>query len=171
MGMDCVLAETRRKSPVTAFFVPFSAPATRASSSVSTKTEALATCNSKFVAGKDNRISYGRKTEEYIADFCLVSKNALTSLEYDIFRFHYLLGADWKLCSWRLQLDRGTFFHLIYKIEQKLGRVFRELQPHSLFPLDEYFGGTMRNDRPAVALIPKPPSPHVLRPPIGLSAA
>ncbi len=122
-------------------------------------------------SGKDNRISYGRKTEEYIADFCLVSKNALTSLEYDIFRFHYLLGADWKLCSWRLQLDRGTFFHLIYKIEQKLGRVFRELQPHSLFPLDEYFGGTMRNDRPAVALIPKPPSPHVLRPPIGLSAA
>ncbi len=124
--------------------------------------------------GKDNRITYGRKAEEYIADFCLVSRNALGTLEYDIFRFHYLLGADWKLCCWRLQLDRGTFFHLIYKIEQKLGQVFRELEPHSLFPLDEYFGGTMRNDRasPAVALVPKIPPARVLRPPVaGLSAA
>jgi hypothetical protein len=124
--------------------------------------------------GKDNRITYGRKAEEYIADFCLVSRNALDPLDYDIFRFHYLLGADWKLCCWRLQLDRGTFFHLIYKIEQKLGQVFRELEPHSLFPLDEYFGGTMRNDRasPAVALVPKLPPARVLRPPVvGLSAA
>jgi hypothetical protein len=123
--------------------------------------------------GKDNRMAYGRKVEEYIADFCLVSRNALTTLEYDIFRFHYLLGADWKLCCWRLKLDRGTFFHLLYKIEQKLGRVFRELQPYSLFPLDEYFGGTMRNERtaPPLALVPKRSPARVLRPPVRLSAA
>ncbi|MGA2581541.1 MAG: hypothetical protein ABSH24_36790 [Bryobacteraceae bacterium] len=117
-------------------------------------------------------MAYGRKVEEYIADFCLVSRNALSPLEYDIFRFHYLLGAEWKLCCWRLQLDRGTFFHMLYKIEQKLGRVFRELEPHSLFPLDEYFGGTICNDRPiAVAIVPKRKPARVLRPPVGLSAA
>jgi len=126
----------------------------------------------EFCNGKDNRITYGRKVEEYIADFCLVSRNALSPLEYRIFRFHYLLGAEWKLCCWRLEIDRGTFFHLIYKIEQKLGRVYRELEPHSLFPLDEYFGGTICNDRPrAVAIVPQRKPARVLRPPVGLSAA
>ncbi|HXM44732.1 MAG TPA: hypothetical protein VN924_26080 [Bryobacteraceae bacterium] len=127
----------------------------------------------EFCNGKDNRVTYGRKVEEYIADFCLVSRNALSPLEYDIFRFHYLLGAEWKLCCWRLQIDRGNFFHILYKIEQKLGRVFRELEPHSLFPLDEYFGGTMSNERfcRAVAIVPKRKPPRVLRPPVGLSAA
>lgn len=122
--------------------------------------------------GKDNRVTYGRKVEEYIADFCIVSRNALTQLEYDIFRFHYLLGANWKLCCWRLKLDRGEFFHMLYKIEQTLGRVFRELEPYGLFPLNEYFGGTMRNDRPfGMAIVPKPLAARVLRPPLGLSAA
>jgi hypothetical protein len=127
----------------------------------------------EFCNGKDNRVTYGRKVEEYIADFCLVSRNSLNPLEYDIFRFHYLLGAEWKLCCWRLQIDRGTFFHLLYKIEQKLGRIFRELEPYSLFPLDEYFGGTMCNDRSekAVAIVPKRKPARVLRPPVGLSAA
>jgi hypothetical protein len=32
----------------------------------------------------------------------------------------------------------------VYRIEQKLGRVFRELEPYSLFPLDEYFHGPSR---------------------------
>jgi|SRR5450755_966744 hypothetical protein len=127
----------------------------------------------EFCSGKDNRQTYGRRVEEYIADFCLVSRRALEPLEYDIFRFHFLLGADWKLCCWRLKIDRGTFFHLIYKIEQKLGQVFRELEPYSLFPLDEYFGGTMCNDRGygAVAFVPKRKPARVLRPPIALSAA
>ena len=90
--------------------------------------------------------SWGMKDEEFMADFCLVSKRALERREYAIFRFHYLLGADWKLCCRRLKMDRGSFFHELYRMEQKLGRVYRELQPHSLFPLDEYFGGTTRQD-------------------------
>jgi hypothetical protein len=40
-----------------------------------------------------------------------------------------------------LNIDRGLFFHALYRIQQKLGRTFRELEPHSLFPVDEYFGG------------------------------
>jgi hypothetical protein len=38
-------------------------------------------------------------------------------------------------------MDRGNFFHAVYRIEQKLGRVFRELEPYALFPVNEYFHG------------------------------
>jgi hypothetical protein len=85
------------------------------------------------------RYSYGRKEEEYIADFYLVSKRHLSSEEYRIFNYRFLLGADWKLCCRKLKMDRGTFFHFVYRIQQKLGRIFKELKPFALFPLDEYF--------------------------------
>lgn len=98
------------------------------------------------VAGTDGNFSWGMKDEEFMADFCLVSKRALEEEEFRIFRFHFLLGADWKLCCRRLNMDRGSFFHQLYRIEQKLGRVYRELRPHALFPLDEYFGGKVRKD-------------------------
>lgn len=91
--------------------------------------------------GKDRRGSWGRKDEEYAADFCLVSRRALTDFEHEIFRFHFLLGGSWKICCQRLQLDRGNFFHAVYRIEQRLGRVYRELEPYSLYPVDEYFHG------------------------------
>ena len=94
--------------------------------------------------GRSRPSTWGRKEEEYIADFCLVSRRTLTESEHRLFRYHFLLGADWKLCARRLRLDRGNFFHAVYRIEQKLGRVFRELQPYALFPLDEYFHGPSR---------------------------
>lgn len=94
--------------------------------------------------GRSRPSTWGRKEEEYIADFCLVSRRSLSESEYRLFRYHFLLGADWKLCTRKLGMDRGNFFHAIYRIEQKLGRVFRELQPYALFPLDEYFHGPSR---------------------------
>ncbi|WP_031497657.1 hypothetical protein [Bryobacter aggregatus] len=87
-----------------------------------------------------NRL-FGRRNEEFIADFELTCKRALDQEEYQLFRYHFLLGADWKLCTTKLNLDRGTFFHLVYKLQEQLGRVFRELEPYALFPLDQYFGG------------------------------
>lgn len=95
-------------------------------------------------SGKGGRRVWSRKHEDFIADFCLVSKRALNEEEYRIFRFHFLLGADWRLCCRRLGMDRGNFFHAVYRIQQKLGRVYRELEPFALFPLDEYFGGSVR---------------------------
>jgi hypothetical protein len=95
-------------------------------------------------AGRSRPTTWGRKDEEYIADFCLVSRRALTEFEYKLFRYHFLLGADWKLCTRKLGIDRGNFFHAVYRIEQKLGRVFRELEPYGLYPLDEYFHGPSR---------------------------
>jgi len=93
------------------------------------------------------------KDEEFIADFCLVSRRTLSPREHRLFRYHYLLGADWKLCCGKLNMERGAFFHEIYRIEQKLGRVFRELEPHALFPVDEYFNGASRYPRPSVAVL------------------
>ncbi len=98
----------------------------------------------EFIPGRERNFSWGRKDEEYMADFILVSRRTLTEFEYKIFTFHFLLGADWKLCCRRLSIDRGTFFHAVYRIEQALGRVFRELEPYGLFPLDEYFHGSVR---------------------------
>jgi len=95
----------------------------------------------EFCQGRDRGRVYSRKREEYMADFCLVSQRFLDDDEYRVFRFHFLLGADWKLCCRQMKMDRGEFFHNIYRIEQKLGRAFAELKPFPLYPLDEYFGG------------------------------
>lgn len=119
--------------------------------------------------GKDRVRMYGRKDEEFIADFCLVSRRALDGRQYDIFRFHFLLGADWRLCCRRLGIDRGTFFHEVYRIEQALGRIFAELEPYALFPLDEYFAGTIRGERTRPVELPvraRRGGPQPVRPPL-----
>ena len=100
----------------------------------------------EFCGGPDGNRMYSRKKEEYIADFCLISRRVLDGFEQKVFRYHYLLGADLKLCVRQLKLDRGSFYHVIYRIESKLGQVFAELEPYSLFPLDEYFGGVIRRE-------------------------
>jgi hypothetical protein len=97
----------------------------------------------EFCRSSEGRRSYSRKQEEFVADFCLVSRRSLEDDEYTIFKYHFLLGADWKLCCRRLKIDRGIFFHMVYRIEQRLGRVFCELEPYALYPLNEYFGGVV----------------------------
>jgi hypothetical protein len=109
-------------------------------------------------SGKASRYSFGRKHEEYAADFYLISRRHLDEMEFRIFRLHFLLGCDWRACCARLALDRGKFFHAVYRIEQKLGRVFRELEPYPLFPLDDYFGGVRRH-----GTVPKPPAVEARR--------
>lgn len=98
--------------------------------------------------GRDNRLTYHRLVEDYICDFTLISKRSLGEDEYRLFRYHFLLGADWKLCCRQLGLERSDFFHTVYYIMQKLGRIFRELKPYGLFPLDEYFAGRVDDARP-----------------------
>lgn len=92
--------------------------------------------------GRQRKGLWGRKDEEFMADFVLVSRRVLgeDSFAYRLFKYHFLLGADWKLCCRKLAIERGEFFHEVYRIQQKLGRVFRELEPYALFPIDEYFG-------------------------------
>ena len=124
-----------------------------------------------IVSGKDRRQVWGRRDEEFIADFCLVSRRFLDEAQYRLFKFHFLLGADWKLCCRQFKMNRGTFFHEIYRIQQKLGRAFRELEPYGLFPLDEYFGGTYaREIGPEALKVLRMPMPedkrHPIRPPV-----
>jgi len=99
--------------------------------------------------------TYSRKREEFMADFCLVSRRELEDSEYQILRYFFLLGADWKICCEKLQMDRGTFFHEVYRIEQILGRAFAELEPYPLYPLNEYFGGVVKKEA-ARSLLPAP---------------
>jgi hypothetical protein len=119
------------------------------------------------VNGRDHKQAWGMKNEEFMVDFCRVAERSLDEAEYRLFRFHFLLGADWKLCCRRLGMDRGNFFHEVYRVQQKLGRVFRELQPYALFPLDEYFGGAVRKKLPG-KVVTMPPSvrPKGLMPPL-----
>ena len=82
--------------------------------------------------GQQRKATWGLKNEEYIADFCLVSRRTLSDRENTIFKYHYLLGADWKLCCRKLNIDRGTFFHEIYRIEQKIGENIPRSSSHTL---------------------------------------
>jgi hypothetical protein len=87
------------------------------------------------------KVVWGRKDEEYIADFLALAKRSLNEEEHRIFRMHYLLGANWRMCCERLGVDKGQFFHAIYRIEQKVGRTLKETQPYALYPVDEYYSG------------------------------
>lgn len=115
----------------------------------------------EFCRGAEGRRTYSRKREEFMADFCLVSRRQLNDLEHKVFRFHFLLGADWKLCCRRLGLERGSFFHMVYRIQHKLGRAFAELEPYALFPLDEYFSGIVRKEPQSASLPSFLPNPSV----------
>jgi hypothetical protein len=121
----------------------------------------------EFCRGAEGHRTYSRKREEFMADFCLVSQRTLDETEHRIFRFHFLLGADWKLCCRHLHMDRGSFFHEIYRIQQKLGRAFAEIEPYALFPLDEYFSGMVRRPCAETARL-GPASYRPLRPVISL---
>jgi hypothetical protein len=104
---------------------------------------------------------WGRKEEEYMADFCLVAKRTLTEEEHRVFRFHFLLGADYRLCCRQLKMDRGSFFHAVYRIQRKLGRAFKQMEPYPLFPLSDYFAGPQRKHAAKIVTMseekPKPP--------------
>lgn len=108
--------------------------------------------------GSGNKFVWGRKNEEYVADFILAAKRSLEAREYKCFTLHFILRGDWRICCKKMAIDRGNFFHMVYRVEEKLGRAFRELEPYSLFPLDEYFGGTCRGRclDPAVAGFDEP---------------
>jgi hypothetical protein len=100
---------------------------------------------------------YGMANHEYAADFILVSERALLGmtrtkfreqperpepLGWKVFKMFFLEGRDWRYCCPRLGLDRGSFFHEVYRVEQRLGSAFAEISPIPLFPLGRYFGET-----------------------------
>lgn len=91
--------------------------------------------------GRTGNGSWGRKREEFIADFHLIAKRTLNEFEWGIFLHHFLSGGDWKFCCRRLRIDRGNFFHGVYRLEKKLGAAYAETLPYPLYPVNEYFHG------------------------------
>jgi len=86
---------------------------------------------------------YSRRLQEYTADFDLVCRRILTPEHYALFRLHFLRGAEWRECCQLLRMDRGSFFHDVYRIMQRAGRVFAELKPYPLYPVADYFAGVV----------------------------
>lgn len=115
--------------------------------------------------GRSSHMTFGRKTEEYIADFYLTARRTLTASEWHVFNVAYLLGADWKLAHRFLKMPRTNFMQACYRLEAKLGRAFRECAPYPLFPLDEYFSPVVRGAS-IPATVPPGPRPAPLRPPL-----
>lgn len=103
------------------------------------KEKYLSRVSFEHFGGKERRLMWSRKDEEYVADFHLVSRRALDRFHYQLFSYHFLLGAGWKLCCRQLNLDRGRFFHAVYRVQETLGQVFYELEPYALYPPREYF--------------------------------
>lgn len=89
--------------------------------------------------GPKHLAGWGRKNEEFAADFDLVAHRTLSARHYEIFKLHFLLGGDYRVCCARLNMDRGTFFHEVYRVQAALGRACAETEPYPLFPVDEYF--------------------------------
>jgi hypothetical protein len=102
----------------------------------------------EFCAGAGGRRMYSRKREEFMADFCLIANRSLDEEERRIFHLYFLVGADWKMCCRRLGIERGNFFHAVYRIGRVVGRAFAETEPYALYPLDEYFGGRIKKAVP-----------------------
>lgn len=104
--------------------------------------------NSSAACGPGVRLRYGHPNAEYTADFVSIAKRtlgAIDSFRYRVFDLHFLRGQDWRGCTAKLGVDRGTFFHEVYRIEAALGMAFRETAPFALWPLDEYFHGVSRD--------------------------
>jgi hypothetical protein len=116
---------------------------------------------------------FGRKNEEFIADFFLIARRVIgdNETERKILAWHFMLGAEWKLCCRRLNMSRGNFFHAVYRIEEKLGKAFRETQPYGLFPLDEYFGGTDSDHVTRASIVQMPRAYTPVRPPLRKAVA
>lgn len=100
---------------------------------------------------------WGRKREEYVADFENVARRTLDEPHYRLFRYRYLLGAHPRLCALRLGISRTAAYHAFYRIEAKLGRALAELEPYPLFPTRDYFN--KRSPEPVQPLVPPRPAP------------
>ena len=100
---------------------------------------------------------WGRKREEFIADFQLIARRILDPWHSRLFRLHHILGADVALCARRLRVSRAIVYHGVYRLEALLGLAFATTEPYALYPLDDYFH--KRSAQPVAALDPpEPPS-------------
>ena len=91
------------------------------------------------------------KRAEYAADFILLARRVLANrpVEMAVFDAYHVANLEWNvavprvnhlLCPPRL-LNRGSFFHAVYRAEGLIGAAIVASEPYSLFPPREYFSG------------------------------
>lgn len=66
---------------------------------------------------------------------------------------YFLAGLQHREMTRQTKLTKGNFFHIVYVVEQKLGRAFSETRPYSVYPTAEYFSGMTRRS----LTFPSPP--------------
>ena len=84
--------------------------------------------------------TWSRPLEEFRADIERIVSRVLNRTEQRIWREHMVERREWREVAPRVGMDRGNFYHAVYRIEKKLGRAFAELRPYPLWPWWEYTG-------------------------------
>jgi len=74
---------------------------------------------------------------EFLAEIDLAARRVLNGPELKVYELYEAQNADWRYCSARVGLNRGNFFHLVYVVEQKLGKA---LYLSGIFPAGRYVG-------------------------------
>lgn len=72
---------------------------------------------------------------ELCADVERIARKHLTPVEWKVFRLNSLEGWDWHTGVRQTGLNKGDYFHAIYRIQAKLGAAFSAA---GLCPVDEY---------------------------------
>ena len=103
---------------------------------------ARTTCALHWLGGSRGRRrwNWSRPAEEYFADFELIARRTLDETHFAVFRLHFVEGLSWRACCHELRMDRGHFFHSVYRVEQQLGKAYSATEPYPLFPTSRYFG-------------------------------
>ncbi|MBM3744183.1 MAG: hypothetical protein FJW34_00125 [Acidobacteria bacterium] len=99
----------------------------------------------------------GHKDAEFAADVVLIARRELDDFHFQVFKAHFLDRLEWRDSVRVLArfvhiarmagshdlpaIDRGNFFHAVYRLEAKLGRAFLTTAPYALFPTREYYNG------------------------------
>jgi hypothetical protein len=85
-------------------------------------------------------LSVGIVPVEWMADFELTARRVLRvrPVEWAVFWHHHLGRVPWPECGRLTGLDRGEFFHAVYRVEMRVGRACMEARPYSVWPR-EYF--------------------------------
>lgn len=105
---------------------------------------------------------------EYVSDVYNTARRALLDpVDWDMWRYHCLGGHPWYECCPGLGLNRGNFYHRLYDIEARMGRIFLELAPYPLFPIHCYMDTKLEHVRPCPVSDAQRDSKRVpLRPPL-----
>jgi len=102
------------------------------------------------INGRRAYCTFHRPRQEFRVDFEAIGRRVLDARRRPVFELHFLCGLDWRVCTGLLHMDRGDFFHDVYRVEAAVGRALREMEPHGLYPTWGYFDGRQKQtlDKP-----------------------